>query len=217
MKRTIELIWKDGFLKEETLVAPKVNDLYNRKSNDIIEQFQRKYRNWTIELTGYSLLILVISFFDGWPFIGLSLSVLVIISIVYMQKDLVVLKSIEKNQNSYQYLSEYGACIKKIISDGAWIGRLVFPAVFLLSITFLLFLNPNTNTMLANIMNNPDTYLYYGIPVLWVFGVVFTTLFLFYFGERLYFWAIKLSYGRLMKKLDRTLREMEELINSSNQ
>ena len=31
MTKSIETMWKEGFVKEEQLIAPKINDLYNRK------------------------------------------------------------------------------------------------------------------------------------------------------------------------------------------
>ncbi len=41
MGRSIEAIWKKGFLDSDSLVAPKVNDLYNQKSKTIIDKFKR--------------------------------------------------------------------------------------------------------------------------------------------------------------------------------
>ena len=38
MEKSIEEIWKNGFLQNEALVAPKVNDLYNQKSKNIVDK-----------------------------------------------------------------------------------------------------------------------------------------------------------------------------------
>ena len=213
MKKSIESTWKDGFLKEETLVAPKVNDLYNRKSNDIIDRFQRVFRIHTIAMIGFSLFVLVFYFFEGLPFVGLSSSVLLIILMVDGRKQLTALKNIDKNQNSYQYLRAFDTGLKTIVSDGARIGRVLYPGMFLFVMGNFLFLSPKTDETLVNIMNDPDTYLYHGVPILWVIGVAIITSLLSYFGKRIYVWDFKLVYGRVMKKLNRTLEDMEELID----
>ena len=31
MEKTIEAVWKEGFVDDDALVAPKLNDLYNHK------------------------------------------------------------------------------------------------------------------------------------------------------------------------------------------
>jgi len=212
MKKSIESTWKDGFLKKEMLVAPKINDLYSRKSNDIIERFQKRFRINVIILAGASLFVLVFYFFEGLPFVGLSLSVLFILLMIAGRKQLAALKKIDRNKNSYQYLRAFDTCLKNIISDSARIGRVLYPGMFLFITTDFFFVLPNTSEKLVNIMNDPDTYLYQGIPIFWAVGVAIIVVLLSYFGDRIYVWDFKLVYGRLMKRIDRTLKDMEELI-----
>ena len=44
MRKTIEATWRDGFLNPAALVAPKVNNLYTRKSSHIVDRIQRMLR-----------------------------------------------------------------------------------------------------------------------------------------------------------------------------
>jgi hypothetical protein len=44
MRKTIEATWRDGFLDPAALVAPKVNDLYTRKSTHIVDRIRRMQR-----------------------------------------------------------------------------------------------------------------------------------------------------------------------------
>ncbi len=44
MRKTIEATWREGFLNPDALVAPKVNDLYTRKSRHIVDRIQRMQR-----------------------------------------------------------------------------------------------------------------------------------------------------------------------------
>lgn len=44
MEKSIETIWREGFLKSDALVAPKLNELYNQKSIHIVDKFKSMYR-----------------------------------------------------------------------------------------------------------------------------------------------------------------------------
>lgn len=44
MRKTIEAMWREEFLNQGSLVAPKVNDLYARKSRHIVDRIQRMQR-----------------------------------------------------------------------------------------------------------------------------------------------------------------------------
>jgi hypothetical protein len=44
MRKTIEATWREGFLNPDALVAPKVTDLYTRKSRHIVDRIQRMQR-----------------------------------------------------------------------------------------------------------------------------------------------------------------------------
>ena len=44
MRKNIEATWREGFLDPGALVAPKVNDLYTRKSTLIADRIQRMQR-----------------------------------------------------------------------------------------------------------------------------------------------------------------------------
>ena len=51
MRKTIEATWREGFLNSDALVAPKVNDLYTRKSRHIVDRIQRMLRINEIAIT----------------------------------------------------------------------------------------------------------------------------------------------------------------------
>ena len=65
MERSIETIWKEGFLKSDALIAPKLNDLYNQKSIGIVDKFRRMYRMNIIGLIAFSIFLIPMSFMDS--------------------------------------------------------------------------------------------------------------------------------------------------------
>lgn len=82
MEKSIESIWKEGFLNKDALVAPKIMDLYNKKSIHIIDKFKRMFKINLIAIVVFSSVFLVVSFFIGIPIMGIiffaTLSVLVV-------------------------------------------------------------------------------------------------------------------------------------------
>ena len=67
MEKSIESIWKEGFLKKDALVAPKLNNLYNQKSKHLIDKFQRMYQINRIAIAVFALIVLPVSFISELP------------------------------------------------------------------------------------------------------------------------------------------------------
>jgi len=66
MKNSIEEVWKEGFLNEKSLVAPKINDLYNQKSKDLVEKMERMFRINLVAIVGMA--IVSSSFRNTFPY-----------------------------------------------------------------------------------------------------------------------------------------------------
>ena len=59
MEKSIESIWEYGFLKPDALLAPKLNNLYQQKSIDIVEQFKLMYKKNIIGIFCFNFNILL--------------------------------------------------------------------------------------------------------------------------------------------------------------
>ena len=55
MEKSIESIWKEGFVNDDKLIAPKVNDLYNQKSIDHVSKFKKMYKITVIGIVVFSI------------------------------------------------------------------------------------------------------------------------------------------------------------------
>tara|TARA_R110002050_G_scaffold16609_2_gene50110 strand:- start:12873 stop:13190 length:318 start_codon:yes stop_codon:yes gene_type:complete len=104
MEKSIELIWNKGFLKSDALVAPKLNDLYNQKSIDIVEKFKRMYRLNVIALVVFTAVFLPLSYFVQIPYLGIMLSVVFLCTAYEGSKFQKKLNAIDKTSDTYQYL-----------------------------------------------------------------------------------------------------------------
>ena len=86
MEKSIESIWKEGFVNDDKLIAPKVNDLYNQKSIDIVSKFKRMYRINIIGIVLFSFIILPISYVVNIPYMGIMMFFLFNTTIVVNRK-----------------------------------------------------------------------------------------------------------------------------------
>ena len=216
MEKSIENIWKEGFLKKDALIAPKINNLYNQKSIHIIDKFKRMFKINLITIVAFSFVFLVVSVFVGIPWMGIiffiALSVLVFIN----KKLLNDLEKIEKGVSSYQYLKAFNDWIKKQISINVKISKFLYPIIFISFILGFWFKEaegmPLGERLVIEILYGfPDIYLVFGIPLLGIVIVIIILILLATFGGRIYKWDLNLVYGRVFKKLEQLLADMEHL------
>ena len=131
MKKSIETIWKEGFLKKDALIVPKLNDLYGQKSIDIVDKFRRMYKINIIAIVAFAFIILPMALVTRIPYMGIPMFFL-FMTIVYFaigfKKEL---DTIDKNVNSYQYLQSFNNWIRKVTSFNTKLSRYLYPYVFL--------------------------------------------------------------------------------------
>nr|WP_294795115.1 hypothetical protein [uncultured Mucilaginibacter sp.] len=207
MENSIEHIWKQGFLNESSLVAPQVNDLYNRKSINVVERIkQRMKQQKTVSL----IIILstpVIFYFLGAFWYGLAFTVSAFIISRYMKGQLNSIRTLDHGATSYDYLKSFNDCLKDNFRKTEKIVRFSLPLYVLIGLsgtwaswnklgilTILQQRHPTVNVELYALL-----YLATGMLVAILFPV------------KLYRWEVRMTYGRLLDKLKQTIAEMEKL------
>ena len=137
MEKSIENIWKEGFLKNDALVAPKINSLYTRKSIHIIDKFKRMFRANLIAVIIGSFVFLIVSWLLHIPVMGVLFFVTLMVLVFINKRLLNELEKIDQGQNSYQYLKNFSLWIKKQIAINKRLATFLYP-VFLCHL-FLVF------------------------------------------------------------------------------
>ncbi len=216
MEKSIENIWKEGFLKSDALVAPKINSLYTRKSIHVIDKFKRMFRINLIAIVAFSFIFLIISYFVGIPLMGAIFFVTLMVLVVINKRLLNGLEKIDKGVNSYEYLKAFNNWIKKQVAVNKRISTFLYPVIFMSLIIGFWFKDaegiPLGERLVGKILLTfPDTPLILGIPLAGVVIVVLILGILAYFGSRIYQWDVNLIYGRVFKKLDELLADLESL------
>ena len=216
MEKSIESIWEEGFLKNDALVAPKLNNLYKQKSIDIVEKFKRMYKVNIIALMAFALLMLVIAIPSGMPYMAIPMFFLFCGIITIALKFKKKLENLDKSQNSYEYLKSFDNWTKEMIQTNTKLSRFMYPYVCLVMIAGFWFGSsggdiPGNIMLNEYLLNNPETLTVIGFPVFWLVGLLFTLGVISYFGAAIGNFDLNIVYGRILKKLDGLLLDMEDL------
>ena len=214
MEKSIESIWKEGFLDNNAMVAPKLNNLYTQKSIHIIDKFKRMFRLNLKALVVFSFVVLVVSFLVKIPVMGVLMFILLNVIVIVNKKLYKGLNKIDKNVSSYKYLKSFDNWMKEQISINMKMSRYIYPYIFLTMISGFGFSSDFRETF-NRILGTHEIYFIYGIPVYWVLTILLIVILLAIFGGRIYMWDLNLVYGRILKKLKELIADMDELRTSN--
>jgi hypothetical protein len=215
MEKSIETIWKEGFISNEALVVPRLTDLYNQKSQHIVDKFKKVGKRNLYGIIIGAFLILIGSFFIETPLIGGFIFIILMWLVAVGRRQGLDLEKIDHSSSSYHYLKSFDVWLKNSIAEYGRIYRFVYPLMFLAFILVVLFSNLSQNdageSPITIIMNDPDTLIILGLPVYWTLGTLLMMGLVSYFSGILYKLDLGTVYGRIFKKLDEILKDMEEL------
>ena len=216
MEKSIENIWKEGFLKSDALIAPKINNLYNQKSIHIIDKFKRMFKINLIAIVAFSFIFLLVSYFVGIPLMGGIFFITLIVLVIINKRLLNGLELIDKGANSYEYLKAFNQWVKKQVAINKKISTFLYPIIFMSFIIGFWFKDAEgvflgERLVKALLIHFPDMHLIYGIPVIGLVVVILILGLLAFFGGRIYLWDLNIIYGRVFKKLDELLTDLESL------
>ena len=200
MEKSIESIWTEGFLDSDELKAPKINDLYNRKSELVIEKIKKTY---TIDMK--LGIILVALFVIGFSYFSLYITVIYtsmafICLFIYNKYIIKSLEGINITTNSYDFLITYRNEFRKSIKKSALLLGTIFPLVLILGY-YISYYEAGILTKVIKMFGSLNT-----VSILLISYISLSVLMLC-----IYFLSIKLMYGTSLKKIDDIIKDMEEL------
>ena len=211
MKNSIEEIWKEGFLNEKSLVAPKINDLYNQKSKDLVDKMKRMYKINLIALVGMAIVFPIWYYFLDVIWQGVAISILMLLTVWYSKRQKRNFKTLDHGATSLDYLKSFDRLLKDSLSKGEKVLRFTYPLYFLIAISVMWSAwnkGPITSKMYQKY---PDVIFIGSVPLFaWIIAGL-ATLLMLYFSGRIYRWDVRLMYGRVFDKLEETIAEMEKL------
>jgi len=126
------------------------------------------------------------------------------------------LNSIDKGENSYQYLLAFNQWIKKQVAINKKMSTFLYPVIFMSLIIGFWFKDaegiPLGERLVGEVLYGfPDIYMIHGIPLIGIVVAFLILGLLAFFGGRIYLWDVNIVYGRIFKKLDELLADLESL------
>jgi hypothetical protein len=210
MEKSIESIWKEGFLQKNAMVAPKLNNLYNKKSIHIIDKFKRMFKINLNALVIFSFVLLPVSFFVKIPVMGVMMFILFNVIVIVNKRLLKGLDKIDKNVSSYQYLKSFDTWMQEQIAIGVKMSGYIYPYIFIAMVAGFWFSSDFRET-LDRILGNYQPDMIYGLPIYWMAAMLVIITLLAIFGGQIYKLDLNIVYGGILKKLAELISDMEDL------
>ncbi len=191
MEQSIENIWKQGFMDEKLILPSKINDLYNKKSKLLIDKLRRTSKWDNLSLIPISLALLIYFSIQDKFIVGAYAMIVLLTLFLANRNHLKQLLLIDQNANCYKYLTSLRDGIKKTIKFYNRLMTIATPIVF--SVGFWLYYADKKIS---------QEILIVGISVLILIPII---------GVISYRLSTKILYGAILKNLDATIEEMDEL------
>ncbi|WP_298512263.1 hypothetical protein [uncultured Kordia sp.] len=203
MEKSIEHIWKEGFMSTETLVAPRIENLYNQKSQHLGDKIMR-----VIHAEPQTLLLMAVIFFIGNYAIGNSLwsgsiaSIWCIIWYFITKKQVQKIEVATKETNCYDFLKSLHRLLLQRKAATARLLWIAAPAMLVPLVIYTYYNQYDKNfgeIFGLESLNYPNEWLFAFIPL----GTIFTIA--------IYHIAFKTGYGPILNKLSQLISDIERL------
>ncbi len=204
MEKSIENIWKNGFTKNEDMIVPKINELYNRKSLHIVDMLKRKMKTNIKMLYGFAFIALIGYWLIGAPGFGIFFFLLFIGLALIPKNGIGSIENIDHSLSSYEYLKAINSWLENRLNRNIKHVRWFYPLVFMLSIIAALKAN-GIELSLEKGTNEFMTTLIAGSIM-----IIGMSIFII-FARPIYMFDFRTLYGGTMDKLKEMIEEMEEL------
>lgn len=131
MNKKIEAAWKEGFLHDDALVAPKVNDLYGRKSEQMADRLVRGFRLNHRIVVAVAVIGFLVSIPVGAPVAGIVFAVSLGIFAAHARSYLVKLERLDRTLDVYHYLKTFNDSIIVFMTKNVRAFRFAVPVIMM--------------------------------------------------------------------------------------
>lgn len=207
MENSIEMIWKQGFLNESSLVAPQVNDLYNQKSIHVVEKIKRRMKNY--KTFNFALIVFVpfCYYFLGVFWYGLAFSITAFFMLRYTGRVISTVATLDQGATSYSYLKSFDRFLKDIFLIDKNIARYSVP-LYALILNSAIWSGWNKMGIIEILQHrHPTINIALCVQTFLVVHFLVTVL----FSGKMHKLGVRMIYGRLLDKLEETIAEMDKL------
>jgi hypothetical protein len=153
----------------------------------------------------------IVHYFLGVIWQGVAISMLVLLVAWDGKRQRPGIKTLDHGATSLDYLKSLDLRIKDAFSRNEKVLRFIYPLFSLIAMT-MLWSKWSKGPLISKIYQKyPDIIFIGSVPLfVWIIAGIVTLLML-YFSRRIYRWDVGLVYGRIFRKLEETIAEMEKL------
>src|SRR5690606_30909313 len=148
-------------------------------------------------ILGLAILFPVVGYFMQVIWQGVAASLLLFLTAGYNKRQIDRIKTLDQGATSFDYLRSFDRWLNDVLSRSVKIARFSYAFHFLIAISIA--------WSTWNKQTGEELSVTTGIIV------AVATLVVFYFSDRIYQWDVRLMYGRVFRKLEQTIAEMEKL------
>jgi hypothetical protein len=200
MDKSIEEIWSNGFQNNKYLIPPVIVDLYNKKSILTVDKLKSnsKKDNWSI--IPIAIMALIFFIINSKLILGIYISALMLSMFFLNRKQLEFLDTINTNESCFHYLKKLQKLIKKNVKFYTRLLGIGFP--LFAYVGFCIFI----------LESNQYEYILesYSFKKRLITSIIILTSSSF-IGIVSYRLSNYLIYGRLIKKIDEMIDELDLL------
>jgi hypothetical protein len=177
MEKSIEQIWKNGFLNED-LSIPKIKSLYNQKSISIVENIINKFKKQIMLLIPFGILVFIFNIIldnDNAILWGIISAIPCFGLFILGRRQLKAIKEIDYKSNSHDYLISVNKQINKIRSFNKRLIITCIPLGFLPMLSYT-YLNQKGKTIGeifgVDGLNYPTIFIFLLIPIMTIISLL---------------------------------------------
>ena len=211
MRKTIEATWREGFLNPDALVAPKVNDLYTRKSSHIVDRILRMQRINEIAIVIGAPIMWVLLSAVGIPYTGAIMCTAWVGLLVVRRRYITKFDAPDSSLDSYHYLKAFQRWLKDRMARSRSVQRHLYAVTFLAMAIGMVASASGQLVIRLIVESNPDVRLINGVPLVLIAAVVAVAIVVELLGGIIFDFDVNTVYRSVFTKLDQMVAEMEEL------
>ena len=197
-------------LNQGALVAPKVNDLYARKSS-ISSTDPTHAENQRIAIVIGAPIMWALLSAVGIPYTGAIICTVWVGLLVVRRLYITKFDAPDSSLDSYQYLKAFQRWLKDRMARSRRVQRHLYAVTFL-AIAIGLGASAGGQLVIRSIVeSNPDVRLVNGVPLILIAGVVATAIVVDLLGGVIFDFDVNTVYRNVFRKLDQMVADMEEL------
>jgi len=212
MEKSIEDIWKQGFVGKREIVVPKIENLYNQKSFHIMDKLHKMGRFNILLLVAFAVIMPIYGVLTSQPhWISILFFLLFGVPAVHTYVKMKELKNLDLTDDSYHYLINLRNWLQQQFKTNIRYSRYFYPLALYAAASMIWFAKGREKLMYFLIEKEFTSLTDIELTLLFWGSASLVAIIMGVFAKKIYKFDVGLLYGNLFKKLNEVISDMEEI------